>query len=398
MDSLKVITCNARGLSEIEKCRKLFKNFHEAKYDIILLQETHCTKEKEKIWRSQWDANIVFSNGTSNARGVAVLFSRTNDIQITKIDRDSEGRFLFIKTKINDFETSITNVYAPNHDSPDFFEHIFKKVIEEPTDLQIFGDFNVILNKEDKKSRRLNEKLTHSAKSINAFLDNYEWLDVWKVLHPNKFGFTWRRRNPLVLSRLDYFLLPMSNLSLVGNCEIIPNSLSDHSMVLIEIDLHEEIRGRGYWQLNNSFLTNKEYVDEVNKIIDLARFRYAELNPGLKIEMLKKDVTEFSMYFGKINASKRKTQIEALKRKLKSLEKRLNCINLAAQNVVNLIEKINCKIDSTKEEINTIESVNIRGTLIRSKARFYEEGEKNTKYFFNLEKSNAKKKIMKSIE
>ena len=39
-----------------------------------------------------------------------------------------------------------------------------------------------------------------------------------------------------------------------------------------------------------------------------------------------------------------------------------------------------------------------RGTIIRSRARWYEHGEKNSKYFYNLEKTNQRKKHITSLK
>ena len=38
-----------------------------------------------------------------------------------------------------------------------------------------------------------------------------------------------------------------------------------------------------------------------------------------------------------------------------------------------------------------------QGTIIRSRANWYEKGEKNNKYFLNLEKSNKKKSCVRNI-
>ena len=39
----------------------------------------------------------------------------------------------------------------------------------------------------------------------------------------------------------------------------------------------------------------------------------------------------------------------------------------------------------------------IQGTIIRSRATWYEKGEKNTKYFLNMEKSNKKRSCVRKI-
>ena len=62
----------------------------------------------------------------------------------------------------------------------------------------------------------------------------------------------------------------------------------DHSFVEIEFDFIQITRGKGFWKLNTSFLEEIEYVENVNKIIEMADFRYVELSPTLKWEMIKK--------------------------------------------------------------------------------------------------------------
>ena len=47
----------------------------------------------------------------------------------------------------------------------------------------------------------------------------------------------------------------------------------------------------------------------------------------------------------------------------------------------------------TQTELDKIYANKCKGAGIRARVRWMEEGEKNTKYFMNLEKRNAKKKI-----
>lgn len=43
------------------------------KSDIVLLQETHSSRESHENWRNEWVGEIYFSHGKQNARGVAIL-------------------------------------------------------------------------------------------------------------------------------------------------------------------------------------------------------------------------------------------------------------------------------------------------------------------------------------
>ena len=88
---------------------------------------------------------------------------------------------------------------------------------------------------------------------------------------------------------------------------------------------------------------------------------------------------------------------QELESKLRTLEKKLNCINLKSDKAVQLIEKINIKIDKIKEEREHEHAYVTQGAMIRSRCQYYEKGEANTKYFFSLEKSKGKGKTMASI-
>lgn len=50
-----------------------------------------------------------------------------------------------------------------------------------------------------------------------------------------------------------------------------------------------------------------------------------------------------------------------------------------------------------EDESNQLSLRELQGTFLRSKIQWHEEGEKSTKFFFNLEKSRKKKKVMKQL-
>lgn len=51
------------------------------------------------------------------------------------------------------------------------------------------------------------------------------------------------------------------------------------------------------------------------------------------------------------------------------------------------------KYEAAKEELKLMHEAKGKETMFRSKLKWIEPGEKPTKYFFNLEKSNYEKKI-----
>ena len=50
-----------------------------------------------------------------------------------------------------------------------------------------------------------------------------------------------------------------------------------------------------------------------------------------------------------------------------------------------------------RERIETLYEEKVEGIIVRSRARWHEHGEKNSKYFFNLEKRNHIKKHIRKL-
>ena len=135
-----------------------------------------------------------------------------------------------------------------------FFLDIFEKTLECDAELQIFGgDLNISLNMElDKAAIAHLRKEVHSraAQVVNLFLENHNWLDVWRALNPDRKQFTWSRKKPFTWSRLDYFLIPQNAIGYVQDCEIVPGIDSDHSFVSLVLMLSTQMKGPGIWKLN----------------------------------------------------------------------------------------------------------------------------------------------------
>ena len=66
-------------------------SFSHSKTTSIL---TIDNKEVEKQWEREWGGKILFSHGSSNARGVAILFKSGLDIDVNSVKADTQGRFL----------------------------------------------------------------------------------------------------------------------------------------------------------------------------------------------------------------------------------------------------------------------------------------------------------------
>ena len=103
--------------------KKILDALNYSKYKqchIYCLQGTHTTKVTERIFRSQWN-ECLFSSGTSNSRGVAILFSKNLDFKIHDHVSDPDGNFLITDLSVEDNRFTLVNLYGPTKIPLSFF-------------------------------------------------------------------------------------------------------------------------------------------------------------------------------------------------------------------------------------------------------------------------------------
>ena len=114
-----MISLNAQGLRDYTKRCKVF-NFmkkHTSSKGIILMQETHSLKTCENTWTNQFrcgNKDTVFSNGTSDSRGVVIAFREASNYKVINQYVDDGGRFIVLDTLTEDSLVVLINYYAPD--------------------------------------------------------------------------------------------------------------------------------------------------------------------------------------------------------------------------------------------------------------------------------------------
>ena len=158
--SLTLLTINVKGMQSQKKRKKLYLWLKQTKADIIFLQETHSVLKNELIWRNEWGSYAFFAHGTTNSKGVAVLFKEKTGVLIEDSQKDSNGRFIWITVRHRNKKLHLLNLYSPNErkDQILFYDEIqtfIDKNRELKVPLFIGGDFNCVLNaKRDKMGGR----------------------------------------------------------------------------------------------------------------------------------------------------------------------------------------------------------------------------------------------------
>ena len=167
---------------------------------------------------------------------------------------------------------------------------------------------------------------------------------------------------------------------------------TDHSAIVIELqDVEDRVKGPGFWKLNCSLLNDKEYVNELNLLLPTwLRQGNRELSDPRSVwDWVKYNVKKYSRLYSMNKCKQRHLEEQHLNRQFQEATAAYqNCPSQENLSVLNVL----------KEKMEHLYEKKVEGIIIRSRARWHEHGEKNSKYFLNLEKRNhVRKHIRKPL-
>ena len=319
---------NVKGLSGESKRRETFNWLRGKNFQVFFLQEVHCINEKCDLWQNEWGYKALFGCDSSRKAGVAILFKNNFHFVLNKKYIDPGGRFIIVDIRVANLSFTLVTLYAPNKDDPGFFQNITNRMLDFDCDnIVMGGDFNLILNSElDKQGGRANTSHPKVLAEIRKVQINLDLGDIWCDENPLTTRYTWRRHNPDISCRLDFFLISRGVYGKVTNSDTLPRYKTDHSMITLSLGVTENPRGPGLWKLNTSFLTDIEYINRIKMVISQTCKDYkGDNNVGdtLLWEMIKLKVREASIFYGKEKAASRRTEENRLNANLTYLEKKI---------------------------------------------------------------------------
>jgi hypothetical protein len=256
------------------------------------------------------------------------------------------------------------------------------------------GDFNIVFNQElDRKGGKEKIQLKDQCIEIVDEISNrFELNDTWRLKNPDSKRFTWRQKNPQIHSRLDYWFLSDSIFDWVEEIKIIPAPRTDHSAVYISVSsFAKSDRGRGYWKLNNTIIDEENYIIGIREGLEVWKAETDEIDNRSKWEYIKFKIRQFSITYSKKKASIRQNTEKKLQ------QQRLVLTQQIDEAVIGESYELELELEEIIKQLNEIDKYKTAGVILRSKARWYEEGEKGTKYFLNLENRNQSKKCVNKL-
>jgi exonuclease III len=210
-EMIKICSINVWGLLDETKRNKIYMWLETHKYDIIFIQETHCTDEdKVRINRNCPGKMYHSVTDSKNSRGVAIVIANNFNHVVLNCNTDNDGRRIMLQIDHNGKELSLINLYAPNKQKNRklFFtrcEKWIKKHNKTGPNIILGGDMNCCLNDDDRTPvTHLNDQ---SRKSFKKLVDAMDIKDSWENVNNEVDKFTWYSVDKTIKSRLDYLFL-----------------------------------------------------------------------------------------------------------------------------------------------------------------------------------------------
>ena len=324
-----------------------------------------------------------------------ILVKEHLDFKLISSKIDPLGRYIFLEVEIQDSPFVLLNIYAPNKCAEQcvFFSKLSEElkdfVTDEDKSVVIGGDFNVILDP-DLDGRGGNKKRKDSVRYVEDMIIEHDLVDIWRIRNPTDTRFTWRQKSPLIQRRLDYWLISNDLQEDVESVEIITAIKSDHSAIALSINgLDENERGPSFWKFNSTLINDQEYCNLLRSEYKNWLEEFKEVNDKRVLwDLIKYKIRQRTIIYSKAKARKKREKVKHLEESLRDCTTK--CDNNPSKENLDELECLQAEYDQLYDYIT-------QGAIIRSRATWYELGEKNNKYFLNLEKSNKKKSSVRKI-
>ena len=152
-------------------------------------------------------------------------------------------------------------------------------------------------------------------------------------------------------------------------------------------------KGPGFWKFNCTALADTKYTKLIQTTIEDTIKDNQNTNPNLLIDTIKCRVRGASVKYG---AHKKRTN----KNNFKLWTDRITEIQQLIVNTFDneIITTLTTELTELTSKIETLINIETAGAILRSRVQYYEEGERNSKYFYNLEKTNNKQKTITHLQ
>jgi len=156
------------------------------------------------------------------------------------VKRDKEGHYIMIKGSIQEEDTAIVNIYAPNRGASQYIRQMLTNMKGERNSNTItVGDFNTPLTPMDRSTK---QKISKETQTLNNTVDQLDLIDIYRTFHPQKMNFTFFSSAHGTFSRIGHILGQKSSLSKFKKNEIISSIFSAYNALRLDVNYSKKER------------------------------------------------------------------------------------------------------------------------------------------------------------
>lgn len=393
--SIRLGTYNIRGKGHNErytKYRQLTQWMRINKIAIIAVQETKLNdNDINHIEKENPRSQILANNGVGRSAGVAFILNKDmTSTWKTETTTIIPGRAMSIQITYDKLDLTITNIYSPNdtHDKIAFYNEINNHLKETRINNEhiIMGDFNFVENAIDRIPMHMDDKDIIIA--FNNIKTTSNLIDVWRNQNESEKQFTYTHNTYGSLARIDRIYASRNTQLCNWTFEPIGN-LSDHKLVKCEYEYETEVYvGKGLWRLPMQLLKEPHFVKEATKIITKTHTAMSNDQAKHKQTIWKETKIELKECAIRVQREIRHQK----EKKIKEIKKRQRqAIKLANE------EQTKKELNQTDKEWANTNQERLEAYRVKAKAKHLMEGERNTKYWYNLGKERREPSIIHSL-
>ena len=401
---LTLVTLNCRGLKNEEKLKQLLHRFttsHDFTSNIIIsLQETHLNYDTFKY---RWRGKHIFTPSDGSRGGVVTLLSDstiiTKEIHFGHEAHTALLKVIDGKTTKNMIIANLHSLCAHNQHKINFFKEIREGInslleIESESQIILMGDFNTTFNKGERINTSWSKSEQNVAKRIaNVFADLY-LKDCWSTASN---VMTWRHSDKM--SKIDRILVSDDpNLVIKSTSTDWSYTTSDHGAVISKLiptnqnnkNVLDRVIRLDMRFMQNTTLKHK-FLVEIKRHHD--QILEQNMNPHQQLEFLKMAIRSSVIEI----ASNHKKESDLL---TKEIRRDINFWQTTYEQSMmpSMREKAMTNLEIAKTKLDRYLDETGRYLCGRAKSMWYQEGEKSTKYFLNLERSKSKTAEMNGLK
>ena len=399
-DELTLVSQNCRGLKNNIKIKQLINSIGilpNGNNKIVALQETHL---EDSLLKYMWTGNFALTPSIGSKGGVITLVS--NNINIKEQHNvDNEGHVLLMELQsTNEILTLIVaNLHSPcAHNSEKI--NFFKKIIDQISYLQqnndnceiiIMGDFNTTFWPNERINTSRSKKEIEIADKLNSLMEDFNLTDSWSK-HDRTM--TWRHGEKM--SRIDRIKWSKTiELDVVNIHADWTLTSSDHAAVIVNLKRPKTQRKFcKITRIDTSFMNNIKLRHKFSTEIDIRmeQLRDTNMNPHSKLEYLKMSIRSIAIDIATNYKKELDLEFNEIKSQLSFWQSTFeNASEPSYQNMArDNLDRLSAKRDKYLEE---------KGKYLsdRSKCKWYQEGERSSRYFLNINRSKSNKSEMTEL-